>query len=128
MVNPAPMAGILNCANASKAGTSEVNQTRRPEMDLRGGRSGSCRERDNDYRGIIACLSPQCRVIVCHDGLQWIVQRRDGQRSGWARWAGAHYFRTRDALLRFCRTSCERIHPAAWASLGALPDIIGAAT
>lgn len=45
------------------------------------------------------------RVVTCADDLQWIIQRRDGERSGRARWTGLHYCRSRKALIRLSRAS-----------------------
>ncbi len=81
----------------------------------------------DDYSGIVARLSASHRVITCKDQIQWIVQRRDGERHGRARWAGVGYFLTRAALLRASRTLCARIDPAALAALAALPEHFGRA-
>lgn len=83
-------------------------------------------ETSDIYTGVIARLCPRHRVIVCKDAIQWILQRRDAQRSGQSRWTGVGYFRTRDALIRVSRTLCERLDPNAMAILAALPDMIGA--
>ena len=82
-------------------------------------------ESADDYHGIVARLSASHRVITCKDQIQWILQRRDGERHGWARWASVGYFLTREALLRASRASCTRIDPAALAALAALPDHFG---
>ncbi len=90
--------------------------------------AGSHRESADDYCRVIAHLSPSYRVIVCKDGIQWILQRRDGERHGRARWTGVSYCVTRDALIRLCRASSANIEPSAMAALRALPDIIKEAT
>ncbi len=82
-------------------------------------------ESADDYSGIVARLSASHRVIICKDQIQWILQRRDGERHGRTRWAGVGYFLTREALLRASRASCARIDPAALAALAALPEHIG---
>ena len=56
---------------------------------------GSHRERDHDYRAIVAELDDKTRVIECVDGLQWILQRLRGDR-----WFAIAYCRTRDPLIR----------------------------
>jgi hypothetical protein len=84
--------------------------------------SRKLRETAGDYPNIVARLSDKWRVILCGAGIQWILQRRDGERAGRARWAGVGYCRTREALLRLCRASSERVDPAAWAALIALPE------
>ena len=84
----------------------------------------SHRESDDNYARIVARLDDDGRVIVCRDGLQWILQRRDGERGGRARWTGVGYCQTRKALLRLCRASSTRINPSGWAALVALPEYI----
>ncbi len=79
-------------------------------------------ESADEYSGIVARLSAKHRVIICKDRIQWILQRRDGERHGRARWAGVGYFLTRKALLRASRALCTRIDPAALAALAALPE------
>ena len=82
----------------------------------------SHRESDDDYARVVARLDDRWRVIVCRDDLQWILQRRDGERAGRARWTGVGYFLTREALLRVSRASCVRVDPAALSALAALPE------
>ncbi len=84
-------------------------------------------ESADEYGGIVGHLSTSHRVITCKDQIQWILQRRDGERHGQARWAGVGYFLTREALLRASRALCARIDPAALAALAALPEHFGRA-
>ena len=86
---------------------------------------GQHQESADGYVHVVARLCPRLRVIICRDGIQWILQRRDGERRGRARWAGLGYFRTREALLRVSRASCTGIDPAALAALAALPEHFG---
>jgi len=79
-------------------------------------------ESADDYAGVVAWLSDRHRVITCKHSIQWILQRRDGERHGRARWAAAGYFLTREALIRASRALCGRIDPAALAALAALPE------
>ncbi|MEM9130159.1 MAG: hypothetical protein AAGA97_10620 [Pseudomonadota bacterium] len=51
-----------------------------------------------------------------------IIQRRDGQRPGRARWAGRHYCLTRGAVLRDGRRSFVDADPIAWAVLEHLSE------
>ena len=101
-----------------------VNTLKNPFADAKA-RPTSVRESADDYHRVIARLSDRWRVIVCRDAIQWIAQRRvnSGRRGG--EWKAVHYCRTREALLRLCDASCKRMDPAAWASLLALPDVIG---
>ena len=84
-------------------------------------------ETADTYVGLIVQLNEQWRVIVCKDGIQWILQRRDAQRSGQARWTGASYNCDQSSLIRVSRILCGRIDPAAMAVLEALPEWIGGA-
>ena len=79
------------------------------------------RESADDYPNIVARLSDNWRVIVCAGGIQWILQRRDGERSGRARWTGVSYCLTREALVRLCRALSEPVDPSALLILAALP-------
>ena len=55
----------------------------------------SVREGDDDYGKVVAQLGSDRRVIVCADGLQWIVRRRSGNR-----WASLHYCTSREGVIR----------------------------
>ncbi len=81
-------------------------------------------ESADEYSGIVARLSASHRVVTCKDQTQWILQRRDGERHGRARWAGVGYCRTREALLRLCRGLELPVDPAALSALAALPEHI----
>ncbi|MFC3725457.1 hypothetical protein [Neoaquamicrobium sediminum] len=86
------------------------------------------RESADGYSGIVCRLNDRWRVIVCKDALQWILQRRDGERRGRARWTGESYHRRRDALIRVCRTKAGEIDPAAAAILEGLSGTMGGAS
>ena len=117
------MADIENArcdTGASKPGGFEADNT--PEVCNSQQAGRSARETDDDYHGVVARLSATRRVIQCRDDLQWIIQNRVSQGHATARWTGLSYCRTREALLRLCRTSSARIDPIAWAALTALPE------
>ena len=85
-------------------------------------------ESADEYSGIIARLDARHRVITCKDGVQWILQRKRGERCGRARWTGVGYCLTREALLRLCRAFGARIDPSELVVLAALPrNIAGCA-
>ena len=81
-------------------------------------------ESADEYSSVIARLDARHRVIKCKDGVQWILQRKRGERCGRARWTGVGYCLSREALLRLCRASGARIDPSEWAALVALPEYI----
>jgi hypothetical protein len=83
-------------------------------------------EEADDYPAVVAQLSDNWRIIVCRSGIQWILQRRGGERHGRARWEGRSYCRTREALERVSRKYAGVIEPSAAATLAALPERIDA--
>lgn len=85
----------------------------------------SHREGDENYRKVVVRLNEHWRVIECRDGIQWILQRSDGERRGWTRWSARSYCRSKNALIRACRTSTGEIDCNAMAILEALPEWIG---
>ena len=82
------------------------------------------RESDAAYSQIVAQLNDRWRVIVCKDGIQWILQQRRGERRGTARFDGRSYSRIRDGLLRVCREFAGEIGPEATNILRGLPRMI----
>ncbi len=125
--SPAGDGGAFGCL-AGRRDTLEHTQNRRaiqrsapPPASAISERKHQPGETTDDYRHVVAQLSDGWRVIVCAGGIQWILQRRDGERAGRARWVGIDYCRTRKALLRQCRASHARIDPAAWSVLDELP-------
>lgn len=82
------------------------------------------KESSGDYHRVVAILNPRHRVIVCRDGIQWILQRRAGERHGRARWDSRSYCRTREGLNRVCRELAGEIDPIAAATLASLPNYI----
>jgi hypothetical protein len=82
------------------------------------------RESADDYRAVVAILNDRWRIIECRDGIQWILQRRAGERHGRPRWDGRSYCRTKEALIRVCRDYAGEFDPAAAAVLASLPERI----
>ena len=60
----------------------------------------SHKERDDNYNSVIVQLAPRWRVILCKDGMQWIVQQKEASHGG--PWRGMSYYTNRDGLLRAC--------------------------
>lgn len=86
----------------------------------------STKETDDDYRDVVTLLNPEWRVIVCRDGIQWIVQQRDKATKTLVtpRWRGRKYHRSRDTLLAALARLKIEVMPEAMAMLIALPDWI----
>lgn len=78
-------------------------------------------ETADDYLGLVAQFDERWRVIVCKDGIQWILQRRDAERSGQPRWKAVSMSQTRDALIRVSRTKIGVLVPNVIAVLDRLP-------
>ena len=81
----------------------------------------SHRERDDAYRNVVAQLTTRWRVVVCKDGIQWIVQQKESSHGG--PWRGVSYHTHRDGLLRACG-SLEALHSSGLEALEALPDCV----
>lgn len=82
------------------------------------------RESDDGYMAVVACLNDRWRVILCKDGIQWILQRAKKRWDGTA-WEGCRYCRTRKALIRSCAELVGEIDPIAMATVERLPEICG---
>jgi hypothetical protein len=87
------------------------------------GEKGRSEEAD-DYHAVVTHLNDRWRVVVCAAGVQWILQRRAGERHGTARWEGRNYCRTGEALNRLSRRHAGAIDPTATEILVALPERI----
>ena len=81
-------------------------------------------EETDSYPDVVARLGHDWRVIVCRDGIQWIVQRRAGKRHGGARWEARSYCRSREGLMRLCRDFLGEHACIGTAALAHLPDHI----
>jgi hypothetical protein len=80
----------------------------------------SHRERDDDYAYIVVQLTPRYRVILCPQGLQWIIQEKEASHEG--PWRAERYHTTRDSLLNACGKLGFLCDPNVEAVLHALPD------
>jgi hypothetical protein len=70
----------------------------------------------------IAVLNGNWRVVVCKHSIQWILQRRGGER-----WRSRYFCRTREGLIACAREYCGQIDGVALARLLRLPPQIGGA-
>lgn len=80
----------------------------------------SHRERDHDYAYLVVQLAPRYRVILCPQGLQWIIQEKEASRSG--HWRAKSYHTSRDSLLSASGRLGLLSDPNVEAVLHALPD------
>jgi hypothetical protein len=69
-------------------------------------------------------LNEGWRVIVCRDGIQWILQfaKKSGHGTAWRR---RSYCRTKSGLIGVCAAHAGECDPKAAAVLEALPRMIG---
>ena len=82
----------------------------------------SCRERDDDYGDVIVHLAPRSRIIVCKDGIQWILQQRSVAPPNTGTWSGKSYSTTRKGLIAACSDRKLLSDPSARQALDALPS------
>ena len=83
----------------------------------------STSEEADDYHAVVARLNDSWRVIVCAAGIQWVLQRRRGERRGTARWEGRSYCRTGEALKRLSRRHAGAIDPTTAAILARIENV-----
>ena len=80
------------------------------------------RERDDLYIKVIVQSSDRWRVILCAQGLQWIIQKKESSHAG--PWRAEKYVTSRSALIRACGTLGLLSDPTTEAVLYALPDYV----
>ena len=96
-----------------------------PPLQNNGGSSpqpSSRRERDDDYGDVIVHIAPRWRVIICKDGIQWILQQRSVAPPNTGTWSGKSYPTTRDALIAACSSRDLLSDASPRRALHALPD------
>ena len=98
----------------------------RPPSDKMEGLSAptpSRRETDDNYFAVLTPLAPRWRVILCRDGMQYILQRQFGKRLHEAVWRGETYHTTRRSLIRACAKRDLLSDATAQAAIGRLPSL-----
>jgi hypothetical protein len=88
-----------------------------PELSPINHVSGRSLGEESDGYPVIAKLNDRWRVVTCGAGIQWILQRRRGDR-----WSGYWFCRTREALIRGAREYAGEINGAALVTLLRLPE------
>ena len=78
------------------------------------------RERDDLYPKVVAQPSIRWRVILCAQGLQWIIQKKESSHAG--PWRAEKYLTSRSALIKACGTLGLLSDPATEAVLYTLPE------
>jgi hypothetical protein len=82
------------------------------------------RERSDQYNGVVCVINDRWRVIVCKDGIQWILQKSKSGGGHGRAWRGVSYLTTKRALIEACAQHYGHCETAAPAVLEALPDRI----
>ena len=72
------------------------------------------------YAKVIVQSSDRWRVILCSQGLQWIIQKKESSHAG--PWRAEKYLTSRSALIKACGTLGLLCDPATEALLFALPE------
>ena len=72
------------------------------------------------YAKVIVQSSDRWRVILCSQGLQWIIQKKESSHAG--PWRAEKYVTSRSALIRACGTLGLLSDPATEAVLSTLPE------
>lgn len=86
--------------HANAAAASEIQDNGAvSQSPFTAAKPASANERDDHYQNVI-CRIDGWRVIVCRDGIQWIVQRRRRAGRRQVEWKGRSYLTTRAALIR----------------------------
>ena len=91
-----------------------------PSMGVASTNTPSHRERDENYAYIVVQLAPRYRVILCPQGLQWIIQEKEASHE--APWRAEQYLTSRDSLIDACGKRGLLSDPNVEAVLHALPD------
>lgn len=82
-------------------------------------RKATLKEEADDYPRVVCQLNDHWRVILCKDGIQWILQKWAGQR-----WRGRSYCTTKSALLRCIVQHSGEIEKDGQSILDELPERI----
>ncbi|WP_155924251.1 hypothetical protein [Mesorhizobium sp. L2C066B000] len=80
------------------------------------------RERSDAYRHVAFHIDKTWRVIVCPDGIQWILQKRKGNLDGRPAWNAVRFCRTKSGLCGAIRDKVGGVSPEIEAQLAQLPD------
>ena len=80
------------------------------------------RERDDNYVAVVIHLTSRWRIIVCKDGIQFILQQRSVAPPNTGTWSGKSYSTTRNGLITACSDRKLLSDPSARQALDALPS------
>jgi hypothetical protein len=115
-------AGISDLARSNNPAHTPSSATNQEPLQLLADWQGRrLAESDAAYPNLQ--LNNRWRVIVCRDGIQWILQHRNrAETVSRSDWRGRSYCRAREALIGCCDRFCCEIDPLAAAILQILPE------
>lgn len=62
----------------------------------------SHKERDDSYFPVVAMLTPRWRVVLCKNGIQYILQRHFAETLHSGAWRSSSFHVSRDSLIKAC--------------------------
>ena len=79
-----------------------TSQTPTPgdKMDGLSALSLSHKERDGNYFAVVAMLTPRWRVVLCKNGIQFILQRHFAETLHSGAWRSSSFHVSRDSLIQ----------------------------
>lgn len=81
-------------------------------------------EKYNDYHRVVLRINDKWRVIVCQDGIQWILQIRKGKHQGKPAWRARAYLTSKFGLQNYIREMIGEISGESTSELDKFPDRI----
>ncbi|MER9095906.1 hypothetical protein NKI34_33820 [Mesorhizobium sp. M0700] len=79
-------------------------------------------EKSDTYYDVVFRINERWRVIVCHEGVQWILQKRKGNLVGGPAWRAVKFCRSKVGLSRALKEEVGDVSPEVDAQLAQLPD------
>lgn len=64
----------------------------------------SHKERDDNYFAVVAMLAPRWRVILCKNGIQYVLQCHFAETAHSGAWRANSFHVSRDSLIKACVT------------------------
>ncbi|TIS23899.1 MAG: hypothetical protein E5X07_15760 [Mesorhizobium sp.] len=80
------------------------------------------RQRSDTYANVVFRINDRWRIIVCPEGVQWILQKRKGNLVGSPAWNAVKFCRSKVGLCRALKEEVGDVSPEVDAQLAQLPD------
>ena len=91
----------MKSSEISTTGIPTLQQNDHPVPTMR---NGSHREREDDYFAVVAMLAPRWRIILCKNGIQFILQQHFAETKHSGAWRANSFHVSRDSLFKACVT------------------------